>query len=93
MIGSGKRDLTIVLRSSPVTASKRCSQASLWLLLSARPDGNSPTSIPIGKARTVQEGQDISVFAYGLMVHYAVEAAKQHLLGPRSHIQPGVAIP
>ena len=32
--------------------------------------------IPIGKSRTVREGADISVFCYGLMVHYALEAAK-----------------
>ena len=32
--------------------------------------------IPIGKSRTVREGADISVFCYGLMVHYAMEAAK-----------------
>jgi 2-oxoisovalerate dehydrogenase E1 component beta subunit len=33
--------------------------------------------IPLQQARTVKEGQDISVFCYGLMVHYAVEAAQQ----------------
>src|SRR5882762_8777390 len=32
--------------------------------------------IPLGKARTAREGTDISVFCYGLMVHYALEAAK-----------------
>jgi 2-oxoisovalerate dehydrogenase E1 component len=32
--------------------------------------------IPLQKARTVREGTDISVFCYGLMVHYALEAAK-----------------
>jgi 2-oxoisovalerate dehydrogenase E1 component len=32
--------------------------------------------IPLEKARLVQEGEDLSVFCYGLMVHYAVEAAK-----------------
>ena len=32
--------------------------------------------IPLQKARVVQEGDDLSVFCYGLMVHYAVEAAK-----------------
>ena len=31
--------------------------------------------IPLGPARLVQAGDDISVFCYGLMVHYAVEAA------------------
>jgi len=30
--------------------------------------------IPLEKARVVKEGEDISVFAYGLMVHYATEA-------------------
>jgi pyruvate dehydrogenase E1 component beta subunit len=33
--------------------------------------------IPLGKARTVQEGTDVSVFAYGAMVPVALEAAKQ----------------
>jgi len=33
--------------------------------------------IPIGQARVVQPGDDISVFCYGLMVHYAVEAAAE----------------
>ncbi len=32
--------------------------------------------IPLQVARTVREGDDISVFCYGLMVHYALEAAK-----------------
>jgi 2-oxoisovalerate dehydrogenase E1 component len=32
--------------------------------------------IPLKVARTVREGTDISVFCYGLMVHYALEAAK-----------------
>ena len=32
--------------------------------------------IPLQKARTAREGSDISVFCYGLMVHYAQEAAK-----------------
>jgi 2-oxoisovalerate dehydrogenase E1 component len=32
--------------------------------------------IPLRVARTVREGSDISVFCYGLMVHYALEAAK-----------------
>jgi 2-oxoisovalerate dehydrogenase E1 component len=31
--------------------------------------------VPLGEARTVRQGADISVFCYGLMVHYAVEAA------------------
>ena len=32
--------------------------------------------IPLQVARTAREGTDISVFCYGLMVHYAAEAAK-----------------
>jgi len=32
--------------------------------------------IPLQTARTAREGTDISVFCYGLMVHYAMEAAK-----------------
>ena len=32
--------------------------------------------IPLQVARTVREGSEISVFCYGLMVHYALEAAK-----------------
>jgi len=34
-------------------------------------------SLPLGKAHTVQEGSDVSNFAYGAMVPVAVEAAKQ----------------
>ncbi|HUY73054.1 MAG TPA: thiamine pyrophosphate-dependent enzyme [Candidatus Dormibacteraeota bacterium] len=33
--------------------------------------------IPLQVARTAREGTDISVFCYGLMVHYALEAARQ----------------
>src|ERR1700681_2567579 len=32
--------------------------------------------IPLHVARTVREGTDISLFCYGLMVHYALEPAK-----------------
>jgi 2-oxoisovalerate dehydrogenase E1 component len=32
--------------------------------------------IPLQKARIAREGEDISVFCYGLMVHYALEAAR-----------------
>jgi len=34
-------------------------------------------SIPLGEAKTVQEGTDASIFAYGAMVNVALEAAKQ----------------
>jgi len=34
-------------------------------------------SIPLGQAHTVQEGSDVSVFAYGAMVAVALEAAKK----------------
>ena len=33
-------------------------------------------AIPLGKAKTVQEGSDVSIFAYGAMVNVALEAAK-----------------
>jgi 2-oxoisovalerate dehydrogenase E1 component len=33
--------------------------------------------IPLGKARTVREGDDVSLFCYGLMVHYANQAAEK----------------
>jgi 2-oxoisovalerate dehydrogenase E1 component len=32
--------------------------------------------IPLQKARIVREGEDLSVFCYGLMVHYALDAAR-----------------
>ncbi|MFL5628362.1 MAG: alpha-ketoacid dehydrogenase subunit beta [Ktedonobacteraceae bacterium] len=34
-------------------------------------------TLPLGKAHTVQEGSDVSIFAYGAMVPVAVEAAQQ----------------
>jgi len=34
-------------------------------------------TLPLGKAQTVQEGSDVSVFAYGAMVQTALAAAKQ----------------
>ncbi len=37
------------------------------------PDGDY--TIPIGKAKTAREGEDISVITYGTMVHRALEAA------------------
>src|SRR5947209_2368813 len=33
-------------------------------------------AIPLGKAKIVQEGSDVSIFAYGAMVNVALEAAK-----------------
>jgi pyruvate dehydrogenase E1 component beta subunit len=33
-------------------------------------------SIPLSKAKTVREGMDVSIFAYGAMVNVALEAAK-----------------
>jgi 2-oxoisovalerate dehydrogenase E1 component len=33
--------------------------------------------IPLRKARIAREGEDISVFCYGLMVHYALQAARR----------------
>ena len=34
-------------------------------------------TIPLGKANVVQEGSDVSIFAYGAMVNVALDAAKQ----------------
>jgi pyruvate dehydrogenase E1 component beta subunit len=34
-------------------------------------------TIPLGKAKTVREGEDVSIFAYGAMVSVALEAAKK----------------
>jgi 2-oxoisovalerate dehydrogenase E1 component beta subunit len=34
-------------------------------------------TVPIGPARIAREGRDISVFAYGMMAHYAVIAAEK----------------
>ena len=34
-------------------------------------------TLPLGKAKTVQEGSDVSIFAYGAMVQTALVAAKQ----------------
>ncbi len=34
-------------------------------------------SIPLGQANVVQEGEDVSIFAYGAMVSVALEAAKK----------------
>ena len=40
------------------------------------PDGENYT-VPIGRARVARAGEHMSVFAYGLMVHYAVTAAEE----------------
>jgi len=37
------------------------------------PDGDY--TVPIGPARVAREGRDVSVFAYGMMAYYAVQAA------------------
>ena len=42
--------------------------------------------IPLGKANVVQEGTDVSLFAYGAMVQVALEAAKQ------AHQQHGTSV-
>jgi 2-oxoisovalerate dehydrogenase E1 component len=39
---------------------------------------NEYYEIEIGKARTVQEGEDISIITYGSAVHWAIEYAQQH---------------
>ena len=36
-------------------------------------------AIPLGKAKVIQEGTDVSIFAYGAMVPVAAEAAKKAL--------------
>ena len=40
------------------------------------PDGENYT-VPIGRARIARPGEHMSVYAYGLMVHYAVQAAEE----------------
>lgn len=42
--------------------------------------GEVPTgeyTVPIGPARVAREGSDLSVYAYGMMAHYAAQAADQ----------------
>jgi pyruvate dehydrogenase E1 component beta subunit len=34
-------------------------------------------TVPIGKAKVVREGKDVTIIAYGLMVHTAVKAAEE----------------
>jgi len=45
-------------------------------------------TIPLGKANIVQEGEDMSIFAYGAMVNVALEAAKkaQQEMGTRCEV-------
>ena len=43
--------------------------------------GNVPEEyyeVPIGKAKLVEEGEDISIITYGMGVHWALQYAKQH---------------
>jgi 2-oxoisovalerate dehydrogenase E1 component beta subunit len=40
------------------------------------PEGENYT-VPIGRARVARQGDHMSVFAYGLMVHYCVQAAEE----------------
>ena len=37
---------------------------------------NGDYTIPLGKVNVTHEGSDLSVYAYGMMAHYALEAAK-----------------
>ena len=39
------------------------------------PDGDY--SVPIGVARIAREGSDLTVIAYGLMLHYCLQAANE----------------
>jgi 2-oxoisovalerate dehydrogenase E1 component beta subunit len=34
-------------------------------------------TVPLGKARQARTGGDLSIYAYGMMAHYAVQAAEQ----------------
>src|SRR5438552_7785186 len=38
---------------------------------------DEPYEVPIGKADVKREGEDLSVIAYGLMLHYCLEAAER----------------
>ena len=42
-----------------------------------RPEPSSDYLLPFGRAAVVREGYDLSIITYGMMVHKAVEAAKQ----------------
>ena len=44
--------------------------------LAATPEPDSDYLLPFGKARIVQEGSDLSIFTYGMMVYKSLEAAK-----------------
>ncbi len=41
------------------------------------PEPNSDYLLPFGKARVVQEGTDMTIVSYGMMVHKSVSAARQ----------------
>ena len=38
---------------------------------------NGDYTVPIGPARIARDGRDLSVFAYGMMAHYALQAAEK----------------
>jgi 2-oxoisovalerate dehydrogenase E1 component beta subunit len=40
------------------------------------PEDDREYTVPIGPAKITREGQDLSVFAYGMMHHYAKQAAE-----------------
>lgn len=40
------------------------------------PEDDKEYTVPIGPAKITREGQDLSVFAYGMMHHYALQAAE-----------------
>jgi 2-oxoisovalerate dehydrogenase E1 component beta subunit len=39
------------------------------------PEDDQDYTVPIGPAKVTREGQDLTVFAYGMMHHYALQAA------------------
>jgi 2-oxoisovalerate dehydrogenase E1 component len=51
---------------------------ALYRAAAARsPEPDADYLLPFGKARTVREGTDLTLVAYGMMVHYATAAARQ----------------
>ena len=40
------------------------------------PENGDEVLVPLGEARVTREGRDLSVFAYGMMHHYCLEAAE-----------------